>query len=156
MNIVGGVRRDILDYHDEYVFSVDLLVEAFGVRLQGEYAYRYIDYLAPSVSSEDTVRAAALGASEIGSSASHYGHGAYVLLSYALPLKRWIGSWRITPYLGYEYFQDPDYDPRVTMWRAGLNVRPLPALVFKAQWEGLYSEVLGDFHKLTLQMAVAF
>lgn len=152
-------RFDTLDHKDEFIYSVDLLLELYGFRLQGEYAYRYTRYRSPSVPigrAVDSVAQTALGVSGDGVPPDFYTHGGYLLLAYSLPLRRWIGAWRITPFAGYEYHQERDIEPSFTIWRAGVNVRPLPSLVFKAQWEGLYSDLLGDIHKLTLQMAVAF
>ncbi len=156
--ITGDVLSsfDTIEEKDEFIYSVDLLIEAYRFRLQGEYAYRYTRYRSPSVPYGDDVANLATGTSGDGVPPNYYTHGGYLLLAYTIPVRMWGSSRRITPFVGYEYHQARDVEPATTIWRAGLNFRPLPALVFKGQWEGLYSDVLGDVHKMTFQMAVAF
>lgn len=146
---------DVEEEKDEFIASADLLVQAYGLRLQAEYVYAYNKYLSPTY---DTSSAAYQAVSNIsgGVLPNYYTHGAYVLLAYALPLKKWLGSMKITPFASYEFNKQFDYSSATTMLTAGVNIRPLPALVFKAQWEGFYSEQLGNFNSIIAQMAVAF
>ncbi len=143
------------DHKDEFVVSADLLLQFYGVRLQAEYVYAYTRYLSPTVLDSSASFGAVTGVSS-GVMPNYYSHGAYLLLAYTLPLRKWLGGMKLTPFVSYEFNLQYDFRNPTTMVTAGLNFRPLPALVFKAQWEGLYADRLGNFNSAILQMAVAF
>jgi hypothetical protein len=143
------------EHKDEWIVSADLLLQFFGVRLQAEYVYAYYKYHSPYYPTGSAASSAVTKVSD-GVQPNYYSHGAYVLLAYTLPLKKWLGGMKLTPFASYEGNQGYDYRSAVTMMTAGLNFRPLPSLVFKAQWEGIRSDRLGNFNSAIVQMAVAF
>ena len=84
----------------------------------------------------------------------------YVLLSYELPLERWLGDARLTPYLG-SHFYVPDRrhrDQIGTIHALGLNFKPVTVVVLKAEFARVTGHLddIGRFDLLQLQMAVLF
>jgi hypothetical protein len=90
--------------------------------------------------------------------ASNVGHDIYGFIGYELPLKKWIGGVRITPYFMYEYskIQDTLNYLNGKRIRPGLNVKVNPFVTFKAEYLKILDSASQDLQKLILQMAVAF
>ncbi len=147
--------------YDEFAGATDLLIEAFGFRLQSEYAVRYEYIVVPAPLDAD--EAIFAGASPLDTlyEASSMGHDVYVLLAYELPLHKWISPVRITPYVMYEYGEVNDTMPYVNMdqFIGGVNVKPSPFVVLKA--EGMMAvsgtDLYGsNLYVISAQMAVSF
>ncbi|MCP4675327.1 MAG: hypothetical protein GY854_07440 [Deltaproteobacteria bacterium] len=147
--------------YDEYCVASDLLIEAFGVRVQSEYTVQYKNRIvAEPMDTEDVLFS---GASPLDTlyEASSIGHDVYVLLAYELPLHTWISPVRITPYFMYEYGVVSDMAPYINMTQYiwGLNVKPSPFVVLKA--EGMMgvsgTDLFGsNLYVISAQIAVSF
>ena len=147
--------------YDEFTAATDLLIEAFGVRLQSEYAFQYKKRVVPEPL--DATQTIFAGASPLNPpyAATSQGHDVYVLLAYELPLHKWISPVRITPYFMYEYGMVDDTMPFTNMeqYMVGVNVKPSPFVVLKA--EGMMgdsgTDLLGaDLRVVSAQMAISF
>lgn len=148
--------------YDEFVVAADFLLELYGVRLQSEYVYNYIDYevTGPIAASEVALK----GGSPLEDYywASYIGNDVYVLLAYELPLEKWISPVRLTPYFMYEYGDPMDIMPQIGFqtFLAGLNIKPSPYVVLKAEYSYAipkstmaYGE---NIQNVSAQMAVSF
>lgn len=149
------------DVCDEHILSSDILIEAFGLRLQAEYAYRYQDFsVNRPMESEYAILQTASPLDEL-FHPSEIGHDFYVLLAYTLPLHRWLHPVLITPYAMFEYGHTTD----IFLWAnanrylAGVNIKPSPFVTLKL--EGLISvmgsDIVGkEINSINAQVAVSF
>lgn len=147
------------EHADELIATVDLRVEAYGLLLQSEFAYRRVNYLSPS-SGTTMQRSFGSGFLTEGAIYADFAEWAYfALLGYTLPLKGWLGKMKITPYVMHNLVAG-DNDSRFHIPVVGINFKPFPALVFKAEWEHVRSylnkELWAKNHLVRIQMAVAF
>ncbi|MCP4602907.1 MAG: hypothetical protein GY847_20720 [Proteobacteria bacterium] len=146
--------------YDIYVLSTDLLIEAFGFRLQSEYIWRYEKR---SVTRPIPSNFALLhGASPFQTilEPNVYGNDVYFILAYELPLEEWLAT-RITPYFMWEFGEPRDLLKyrNVTQYIGGINIKPSPFVTLKL--EGLigvfHLDVYGShFRAVLTQMAVSF
>lgn len=151
-----------IDAYDEYVATADLLLEAFGLTLQSEYIWRYVDYTTPGHPEDTETNFAGVEATDPHwGYASFTGQSVYCLLSYRLPLDRWLGQFKITPYVMYEYNASNDTQPYINVkyYIAGVNMKPSPFVTLKL--EGNMMDPKNQFYgnklkALMLQMAVSF
>jgi hypothetical protein len=156
------IKTETVDVYDEYVVSTDLLIEFFGVKLQSEYIWRYVDYQKAGMIGPSDVALKGGSPLETYYSASFIGNDVYVLLAYELPLEKWITPVRITPYFMYEHGDPQDNTPQMAFdtFLFGLNVKPSPYVVLKAEYsyaipksELAYGDNVQNF---SAQMAVSF
>jgi hypothetical protein len=148
--------------YDETVLSADLLIEAFGFRLQGEHVWRHVDYTVPPEARYVDALFLPGGIGAAAYAASFVGEAFYVLLSYDLPLERWIAPMRITPYAMFERTEYDDTQQshmKPYVWIVGVNLRPIPSVAIKLEWSLV--DRRSDFfeervHSIAAQMAVAF
>lgn len=153
---------------DIYQVSADLKLRLFGFTAQAEYVHSYYLYSAPkAMPMNDPARPLMTG--DLNPSHSYYGpsnsgFAYYVLLSYELPLSKWFGRVRVTPYFVFEEYELNDtrpYQNATNIW-GGINVRPVSNLVFKLEsgWgrtKDASVELAGkELISLSAQIAVAF
>jgi hypothetical protein len=147
--------------YDEVVASADLLVEAFGVSLQGEYVWKRVDYTMPVLRTQSEALFGGGLPGEQVFAPSHTGWGAYGLLGWELPLRDHLGPVRITPYFLFEVNRHDEslrYQ-NLMIFIGGLNVKPSPYVTLKAEFG--YAEAELDYYggalkNIALQMAVSF
>lgn len=134
--------------YTEWVGSLDFLLEAFGLRIQAEFVYAYIDY---KIHEE---RAPIQGQ---GFQPSYMRNDFYALIAYKLPLDRWLKGMSISPFFFYEYLNFDDSVPSLwgNIYTAGFNFKPKPFLVFKGEY-GYTKLDIQEFHYFGFQAAVAF
>ncbi|MDD5306171.1 MAG: hypothetical protein PHU25_02510 [Deltaproteobacteria bacterium] len=118
--------EDIYEKYTEYVGSLDLLIELFGVRFQAEYLRRLVKYSTRPLwyFSDET----------IGNPGDWVSNSAYGLLAYELPLQDLIGTFKISPYVMADYYGEVDFsnlDAVVAIF--GLNLKPVPNVVIKVE-----------------------
>jgi hypothetical protein len=145
----------------EYITSADLLMEFWGVGLQSEFIWRYIDMEAPGVRDPDNNLFSGAPADLPLYTPTNSGIGYYALLYWELPLHRWISPVKITPYVMYEDTKDDDTTTFTTFQflLAGLNVKPSPFVTLKGEYFRAIpeSELFGEsISGMYFQMAVTF
>lgn len=151
-----------VEEYREWIGTLDALIETHGLRAQAEYTRRLVNY------DQRPLRTPEDGG---GYPADFVAYSAFVLLAYTLPLEDYIGSFGITPYVSADHLKNNDVDDR---WGctlvAGLNLRPSPFLVLKAEYyytifpewhadavaEGTRSESDENFWGIAAQLAVSF
>lgn len=145
----------------EYAVSADLKMNFWGVGLQGEFMLHYVDITHPDTRRLETNLFAGAPADMPLYTPSFVGYDVYGLLSWELPLDKWISPVTITPYAMYEWSTSDDTTPFTNFHfiLAGLNVRPSPYVTLKGEYfraipeTDLYGE---DLHGIYFQMAVTF
>ncbi len=152
------VTDNISDYK-EWVGSIDFLLEFYGVRLQAEYLRSLILYDVRPVRVMPVLNVA----NPTGEKQPDYvTWDMYVLLAWQLPLDKWLGEMRLTPYAMLErsVMDDTYEDLSALTFRFGLNFKPNSFVVLKL--DAVYasfteSEILDDpWWMLSGQMAVSF
>ena len=155
-------RITITEEYAEYLASADVMIQFRGLKLQGECVWKYVDYSSATQLTEDHVMFQGGKATDVLYMPSYTGLGMYGLLSWELPLYQWIAPVRITPYFMAERTSPMDTDKvnSFILLVAGINVKPSPFVVLKAEYthgrpmnETMFSDY-GNF--VTLQMAVSF
>ncbi|MCP4679960.1 MAG: hypothetical protein GY854_31605 [Deltaproteobacteria bacterium] len=148
---------------DEYVVSSSFMLKLFGVRLQSELIWNYIEQIIPRRMADDDVILNGGNPLIPMFAPSHTGLGYYVLLAYQLPLDKYLGSFRIMPYLMWEDSDPAEYIPQSgsRIFSAGLNLKPTPNTVIKAEYGRLssLSDAIGlgePVHVVQAQLAVSF
>ena len=147
---IGFTETTTIEY-SEKAMSLHLQFKWKGVRLQGEYVRRLIEY-------EDGHRESADHGRGIYFAPDHVRNGTYELLAYTLPFEKLT----LTPYILHEYKDMPTW---AEYWAghsygAGINWLISPPVVFKI--EGLLNKhrkesgVNSDFKMLIAQLAVTF
>ncbi len=155
-------RITVTEEYDEYILTGDLLLSAFGVSIQAEYVWRLMDVKTHGLRPINHIVLSGAAASEPLYQPSNIGWSVYGMISWELPLAKWIEPVRILPYFMWEHneFQDtlPAFNFEVIF--TGLNIKPSPYVVIKLEYDlGLpHSEVLygGVIHILNAQVAVSF
>jgi hypothetical protein len=150
---VAEIYRTIDNRYDELSYGVDLRWLWKGVHLQAELMCNEAAY-------DDEYRPATVGFNPRPTFSADYRRlGTYALLGYRFePLN-------LMPYAMVEHstFTSSDLSPPLIVWTAGLNVRPVPNVVLKAElakteFQGTGSTGLGkdDLMYLGTQAAWAF
>ncbi len=147
--------------YDEYIVSGHLLAKAFGLRLQSEIVYKYVDMHNPPAMQQDNMLFAGGTGLETWFSPSHTSLAYYGLLAYELPLGDRLGPLRVTPYFLAEDCVADDSQPLLNMRliAVGLNLKPSPYVVLKAEWVlGVpYSDKFeSNINAISAQLAVSF
>ncbi len=147
--------------YDELDVSGDFLLELFGVRAQVEYVYRYvIQNKAEMMGSIETIGAtnSILGTYFI---PSYTGWGIFAILSYELPLEKWIYPVRISPFVLYDGASPEDFMQLQDVQKvgAGFNIKFSRNVVTKVAGRAYLpdSDMFGGkFFTLLAQLAVSF
>jgi hypothetical protein len=155
------VKNDYLRKADEYSVAGDVLLQLFGVRLQSEVVYSYIDYKKTTPFRQEFAVMSGVPMTEELYYPTYYGWDCYVLLAWELPLSRWIAPVRISPYVMYEYSKDKDISPysNFQLVSGGLNIKPSSYVTLKLEYlygipkSSIYNEPLKI---VQAQMAVSF
>jgi hypothetical protein len=154
-------NKETTEDYNELSISADLQLKLMGFLLQAEYVRQRVTYNEPLAVDEINLIMELkdpLGARGPYYVANYIAQGFYVLGAYTLPLERWLGQVRLTPFFLFEYNDRSDvvdYNDMKELYEAGLNIRPTPALVFKLDWSYMDSP-LGKGHTAFAQMAVSF
>ncbi|MCP4604363.1 MAG: hypothetical protein GY847_28215 [Proteobacteria bacterium] len=155
---------DKTEAFDEYIVSADLRLTLFGFLLQSEFVWRYTHYTIPTTFSLLYQR---LLTPEPGYYGTHYaadfqGMSVYLLGAWELPLSKWLGDVRISPYVMYEYAKTHetfDYQNGTFLFW-GLNIKPSSFVVIKLEPSVLFPAntkmVGGNAWHLEAQIAVFF
>ncbi len=147
--------------YDELDISADFLFELFGARLQVEYVYKYITQNSPELMDDLTKIGATNNIIGTYFVPSHTGWGFFALLSYELPLEKWIYPVRITPFVIYDMASPQDFMQIVDIQKisGGLNIKFSRNIVTKIGG-GIFSPTSemfgGRFYNLLAQVAVSF
>ncbi len=155
-------RIEITEEYDEYILTADLLFTIFGVSLQAEYVWRLMLFQQHGLRSTNHIVLSGAAASEHLYHPSNIGWGVYGLLSWELPLERWIQPMQIIPYVMYEHNEYQDTLPAFNfdMVFIGLNFKPSPFVVLKVEYSfGIPENIIlyGDNVKVgCAQLAVSF
>ncbi len=155
-------RTTVTEAYYEYIVSADLMVEFFGVKLQGEYVFRYVDYETHGIRTPGMSFLSGANALETIYNANNTGNGVYGLLSWELPLAEWINPLRITPFFMYEHnVSDDTMKPmNFDVILGGINLKPSPFVALKLEYSlGIPQHKVmyrDNFHSITAQMAVSF
>jgi hypothetical protein len=147
--------------YKEYIGTADFLLETYGVRLQSEFVYRYVEHSTPRQPTDLESTYSGLQPTETGFAVANFiGLSTYVLLGYTLPLDKHIGAVRIMPYFMYEFNNPNDTQNfmRTNNYIFGVNVKPVPFVVLKLEGNVTDSEniYLETMEAVMFQMAVAF
>lgn len=122
------VERKDTEVYTEYIGTLDALFEFRGLRLQGEIVARRVEY---------EVRPALDPRFGVGYPADFTARDWYGLISYELPLHRWLGSFLVRPYFMWEDMMENDARNKAgKIITAGLNLQPSPFVVLKGEWRG--------------------
>ena len=146
--------------YDEMVLATDLLIEFFGIRMQGEYVRRRVDYKEVTPLESIDVLFSDTNLTQNLYTASFIGNSFYALLAYTLPLDKWISPVKITPYGIYENVTENDTLLRTSTWAiaAGLNIKPSPFVSIKLEYGQATpkNDVFGTGRQVGAQVAVSF
>ncbi len=120
------VEQETTEHYREYVGSADLLIEAFGFRLQGEYVRRLTQYI------ERPLRAMEYG---VGYQPDYVIWAWYGIIYWDLPLRDLLGTVRLGPFYELEYSHSdvtvPGMKSTTQTW--GINLRPSPYVTIKLE-----------------------
>ncbi len=155
------VEVETLEKHREYIVSADLLIQLFGLKLQAEYVWRRANMeQSPPLFLPALVTTGGVAGAPV-FLPSFIGRAAYGLLSYRLPLDRFLGEMSITPYVLFEYmsYMDTVKYLRQRFYIGGLNFAPSRYVTLKV--EGAWVEPLHDtfgrgISYAAAQLAVSF
>ncbi|MCP4602538.1 MAG: hypothetical protein GY847_18815 [Proteobacteria bacterium] len=157
------LQVEISDISDtkEINIATDLLIEAFGFRLQSEYVWVYSKQLIPSPISSNFSIFHGVSPFQTILTPSQLGNDVYVLLAYELPLEKWLENLRIIPFFMFEYGLPLDmYKYRgITQYILGLNLKPSPYITLKLEGEiaTFHTKSMGKPGKgIIAQLAVSF
>jgi hypothetical protein len=155
------LEREAVEVYKNYILASDLKIEFWGILLQAEYVFRYTQYEIPSLLGAERLAMKGQNPLDVLYSPDFISRGAYILAAYRLPLARLLGPVQVTPYFMF----DPSYVNDTTpmgdslCFVGGLNVRPSPYVVLKAEYTYV---MLKDFvsdsgvHVMYLQTAISF
>ena len=156
------VEAEVVERYKEFIGTGDVLLDLYGLRLQGEYVRRLVRY---------TERPLQVPPDPPGYPADYIAQYVYGLLAYELPIAEYLGGLRVTPYVMYEYAVPDDTSD---VWghtvAAGLNLKPSSFVVIKAEYftsifpeskkvmrdDGTIDKQAERFWGLTAQLAVSF
>lgn len=146
----------------EKTIASHLLLEIFGLRLQGEFIFTRVDQDLPRPlwPSEQLNMVGDFTPNRY-FDASYTGFGVYGMLSYQLPLKNLLGQVKVIPYVMLEDSRAADTKSymNMRMYRGGVNVRPSPFTAIKLEYNRVLPmyENWGDgAHMTMMQLAVSF
>ncbi len=156
---------ETVESYTEWNAGLDARVELLGLTLIGEYVYRHQDNSVARLM--DTAAVYELTGNLLASGTTlrvpdYSGHAFNLLLAYALPLRRWLGSVRLTPYLLYDYYEPEDYivANKNRSLDVGLNVMFTPQVFLKVEvdYTWLPSKHFSNNHLIAYiaQLAVSF
>lgn len=131
---VAQIYRHVDSRFDELSLSADVRWQFHDLHLQGELMENEAAYY-------DKARPRVVGfAPEPTFAADYRRWGGYVLLGYRTP---WLN---LMPYAMVEHssYENTDFAPPVTAWTAGINLRPTPNVVLKAEFAGAKFEGIGS------------
>lgn len=143
MEKLYGMQISKTEEYDEYILAADLRLELFGVLLQSEYVWRYVNYLRASRMTDlDAFVTSPAAAVREYYYPNFIAHDVYVLLAWDLPLREFIGQMHITPYLMYEFNR---YHPTLKMYNGqvvmvGVNIKPVPFVALKLEVDFVYND----------------
>ncbi len=145
----------------EYATAADLLIELFGVRIQSEFIWHYVDYRIPAERSDPDKILSGAPATMPLFQASYLGLGYYVLLAWTLPVKELTGGMRITPYFMLEHTKMDDTLPSYNndFYCGGVNFKPSPYVTIKTEFVYTVPESElwgGPLKLLNAQLVVSF
>jgi hypothetical protein len=142
--------------YSETVGQVDALFEFYNIQLQGEFMRGLIRY-------DDKHRVIRSQSRGLGFQPDYVYTDFYVMLAYTLPLDKWLGSMKLTPYFLYEYsdIDDSVKEPLIShILIGGLNFKPSPYVVLKLEYTHKMTPAWdnhgADFRVLAAQLAVLF
>ena len=156
---------ETVERYTEWNAGLDARVELLGLTLTGEYVYRHQDNSVARLMDNTAVYETTgnlLNTSSTLRVPDFSGHAFNIKLAYALPLNRWLGSVRLTPYLLYDYFEPEDYFTanKNRSLDVGLNVMFTPQVFLKLEFDytWLPSKFFSNNHLLAYiaQLAVSF
>ncbi len=146
------VGQEVTESFEEIIGAIDLLIELYGVRLQGEYVRRLRRFDVRPERSQYT----GIG----GHQPDYITWAAYALLAWELPLSKWLGGKTLTPYFEVDFGQ---LDDTVSLYKThtaimGLNFKPSPFVTLKAEATRLSSvnDTMLDAWYVAGQIAVSF
>lgn len=158
-SILGSEIEKTVQYK-EFATTADLSIEYKGVKLFGEYGFRRVNYDIPI---EQSFFDQLLENQDVTDrqEPSYVFYTAYGVLSWTLPLDKFISPVSITPYGGYDWVNSRDH---LSGWsidksaRFGVNIKPSPFFVFKIEGIMGFSldSVGGNRQNLSVQAAVSF
>ena len=145
----------------EYVATADLLIQFHDFRLQNEFYWERFDFTVPPVFETNWAAFNGVPVTQTVYYADLISLGYYSLLSWELPLDRWIAPVRITPYFMYEFnqFNDNMTWANYQTLAGGVNVKPSVFVTLKAEYmhsipqSSIYGEPL---RMVQFQLAVSF
>jgi hypothetical protein len=157
-----SVNETVTEKYRELIISADLEINYRGLQLFSEYVSRKVEYIIPTP--EDDSLAFFIGADPTLDTfkGDFVGQAAYVLLAWELPLRKWLKTVRITPYVGYDFLRpndSRDYD-QMDMFQFGLNVKPSSFVTLKTSAYAVLPKndlvIGGDYWYWTNSLAVSF
>jgi hypothetical protein len=156
-----SARVPVTESYKEYVGTADFLLEVYGVKLQAEYIFRYVNFIEPGALQIDD---RLTGQGDIFNDlyqADFHGNGVFALLAWELPLSAWLGEVKLTPYFMYEHGDPEDTRPVKTndFFQLGLNVKPSSFVTLKAEYTYVKPDekaTIKNSQYIFAQMAVAF
>jgi hypothetical protein len=152
-------REQVILNYTEWVGSLDLLIAFHGLQFQSEAVRGLIRY------GEQREKRSELFSkgNTLAMQPDYLFFDAYGLISYTLPLSRWLGAKKLTPYFMYEYsdIDDSVPDPVIThIFIGGINFKPTPFVAIKLEYDykrtPFYKNKTADFQLIAVQLAVSF
>jgi hypothetical protein len=131
---VAQIYRHVDSRFDELSLSADVRWQFHDLHLQGELMENEAAY-------DDKARPRVVGfAPEPTFAADYRRWGGYLLLGYRTP---WLN---LMPYAMVEHssYENTDFAPPVSAWTAGINLRPTPNVVLKAEFAAAKFEGVGS------------
>jgi hypothetical protein len=164
--ITGANKQVPIDFQEkvtinytEWVGALDFLLEFYGLHFQVEAVRGLIKYGEHREKRSDLFSKG----NPLAMQPDYLYFDGYALLSYTLPLTKWFGGRKLTPYFMYEFsdLDDSVPDPVQThIFIGGLNFKPSPYVVLKAEYNykmtPFYKNKAADFQLVALQLAVSF
>jgi len=151
-----SIKMTATEKYTEGAVAVHALLKVAGIRLQGEYIYKYAHYTYPSALHSDLSMFLPYNPEATAPDYNH--HAVNALLGYTLPIKN-IDT-KIMPFATAERFARDDYgEPfNLNMYVAGINVKPSPYVVLKAAGTFAIPDnpELGKIQSIVGQLAVSF
>ena len=145
--------------YTEITGSLDLLLQFYHVRLQGEFVRGKVTYSTRPIILYPIIH---LENFEGGRQPDYIKWAAYGLLGYEIPFKTEEGELFLTPFAMYEYNVFDDSNPEYTVYtvRGGLNFKPsqFVTVKYEATWSRFPEamDTQGQFWLHSVQLAVSF
>ncbi len=153
-----GYAYEDTEKFTEYTGTLDFIIKVYGVHFQAEYARGLEKY---DVHPKRMAPVANMSMPDGSHVPDHIKQVGYVLLAWTLPLEKFIGHAKITPYFVGEFSDaDDSWDTvKSFMVRCGINFRPNSFLVLKAEYSNMRSpdsDLVSKIDTVGAQVAVAF